>query len=82
MNPNITPYLWDGLDLERYEPIRAIVWDKKKREVVLFMYSKEDAEGDPHWCLEYKGSGKYFRHFDDLHRYFRKRFKKKPREIL
>lgn len=82
MNPDIVPYLWKGLNLKRYVPIRAIVWDKKNREVVLFMYSKEEGDAEPHWCLQYRGSGKYFTHFDDLHRYFRGKFKRKPRKIL
>lgn len=82
MRPEFIPYLWSGLDLKRYEPVRVIVWDKQKKDYALFMYSKEEGTEDPHWCIEYRGGGKYFKCFNDLHRYFRKRFKKKPRKVL
>ena len=82
MDPNILPYLWGGLDLERYEPIRAIVFDEKHRDVVILMYGKGDKRSPQHWCLEYRGGGKYFRDFDSLSRYYRKRFKKKPRRVI
>ena len=65
-------FLWNGLDLEKYE-VRKIV-PQNETDAVVIMQSH--ISSDRRWCLEYRGNGHYFNTFAELETYYRNRFKK------
>lgn len=65
-------FLWNGLDLGKYE-VRKII-PQNETDVVVIMQSH--LPSDRHWCLEYRGSRHYFSTFSELETYYRNRFKK------
>jgi len=68
---DLSRYLWDGLDLNRYSVVRIIPQDKTN--AVIVMYSNDPT--DPHWCLEYMGGGHYFDTVQQMMDYYDSRFK-------
>ena len=69
----LSRYLWEGLDLQRYTVVRIVPQDKDN--AVVIMYSNDP--NDPHWCLQYKGNGHYFASAKELMDYYCSRgFKK------
>lgn len=65
-------FLWNGLDLDKYE-VRKII-PQNETDAVVIMQSH--LPSDRHWCLEYCGSEHYFSTFSELETYYRNRFKK------
>ena len=69
----LSRYLWEGLDLDRYSVVRIVPQDKDN--AVVIMYSNDPS--DPYWCLQYKGNGHYFATAKELMDYYCSRgFKK------
>jgi len=62
-------YLWDGLDLEKYDVIRFL--PQNAREAVILMKAKFDTPRP--YCVEYRGSGHYFTTFEELTAYCEQR---------
>lgn len=71
---DLSRYLWDGLNLNRYEVIRII--PQSRDHAVIVMRCRD--EGDHHWCLQYKGNGHYFDTAQQLMDYYASRKFKKP----
>lgn len=71
---NFSPFqlanLFSGLDFERYEILRLI--PQSARSIVIIQKCKDPE--DPHYCLQYGGSGKYFSNFGQLKNYYEGRF--------
>lgn len=65
-------FLWNGLDLVKYE-IRKII-PQNQSDAVVIMQTRMPS--DKHWCLEYRGSGHYFSTFAELETYYKHKLKK------
>ena len=63
---DLSHYLWDGLNLNRYEVSRII--PHSRDQAVIVMRCKD--EGDHHWCLQYMGGGHYFDTIGQLMDYY------------
>jgi hypothetical protein len=63
-------YLWNGLDLDRYEVVDIIPKDAKNAVIIMRHLDPDDR----HWCIEYLGSGHYFDTWDEMVAYYCKRF--------
>ena len=74
MNKDLSRYLWEGLNYDRYEVIRII--PQNRDHAVIVMRCRD--EGDHHWCLQYCGSGHYFDTAQQLMDYYRSRKFRKP----
>jgi hypothetical protein len=70
MEKELSRYLWNGLDLDRYEVVDIIPKDAKNA-VIIMRHRDPD---DRHWCIEYLGSGHYFDTWDEMIAYYCKRF--------
>lgn len=66
----LSRYLWKGLNYDRYFVVKIIPQDEENAVIVMCSKDKED----PHWCLEYMGSGKYFDTVIELIEYYKSRF--------
>lgn len=76
-NDDLSRYLWKGLDLKRYSVVKIVPQDE--HNAVIIMFSNDP--NDPHWCMEYMGSGHYFDTIDQLLDYYYSRFSKPVGEI-
>lgn len=68
---DLSRYLWKGLDLERYSVFKIIPQDEDNAAIIMYCNDKDN----PHWCVEYLGSGHYFSTFGELVNYYNSRFK-------
>ena len=55
----LTDYLWDGLNLDRFAVVA--IWPQNAREAAILMRSQYPAADPAPWCVEYRGSGRYFK---------------------
>lgn len=62
--------LFSGLDFDRYTIIKLI--PQSQRSIVIIQKSKDP--DDVHYCLQYKGAGRYFSTWEELRRYYENRF--------
>ncbi len=62
-----------GLDFSRYEVMRVI-----SNAGDLTIIQKSTDEQNTHYCLQYRGSGRYFDTWEELSDYYTKRFKDNP----
>lgn len=63
-------YLWDGLDLENYDII-GIHPQTTGQAVIIMRDNREDSLRP--WCLQYRGTGRYFETAEDAIQYFKSR---------
>ncbi len=59
----LTDYLWDGLINDRFAVVA--IWTQNTWEAVILMRSRYPANDPAPWCVEYRGSGKYFKTVDE-----------------
>lgn len=73
-------FLWDGLDLKRFEVIQIFPTRKRgmngKRLGIILMRSRYPLDDPAPWCVEYGGGGKYFSTEDEAWEYLKKRFRR------
>lgn len=62
--------LFSGLDFERYEILKLI--PRGARSIVIIQKCKDPK--NPHYCLQYRGSGRYFSDYKQLRDYYEERF--------
>lgn len=63
-------YLWEGLDLKNFEVIG--IHPQTQDRAVIIMYDKR-ADSKKRWCLQFRGSGRYFETAEEALDYFRSR---------
>lgn len=64
-------YLWTGLDLKRFE-VLTIVPETENEAVIVMRDGMKDSVKP--WCVEYRGSGKYFESLELLNEYCKMRW--------
>lgn len=62
-------YLWQGLNLEAFKILEILPQSYKDAAIIM----KHKKEKHTPWCVEYKGSGKYFDNEADLEAYISSR---------
>lgn len=64
-------YLHEGLDLDRFAVVA--IWPQTARRVVILMRSRYPADDPVPWCVQYRGSGYYFKSQGEAVNYCEKR---------